>query len=155
MNLGTMGNAPPMNIKGIRFESVLLRQLILGTIASVHVVGCGRSSAPPVMVQPGAYDLSPGNVGMDAPGKLQYSIFNLGSSPVPAKAYTVELYVDGKLASFDRATSMILPGHKTDYTSPHQLSPGQHSYECKILWASNVRDSNESNDVMTGSFEVK
>ena len=90
-----------------------------------------------------------------------YTIINLGKSIVPAKTYDVELYVDGKLVAFDRATSPIGPGQQNRYVNPIGTwdsgtgPPRSVSYRLVIDPDNRILETDESNNVIIGSFEVK
>lgn len=48
---------------------------------------------------------------------FSYEIKNVGETSIPAKSYKVFFKVDGKVVSFDKATSEIQPGQVISYDS--------------------------------------
>ena len=86
--------------------------------------------------------------------KLSFSVFNAGTEMSPDKSFEVELHIDGKLTLFDRSCSGILPQSKTDYSGRTELTVGTHKYRLLVAPLKPVHELNETNNVITGEFEV-
>jgi phage baseplate assembly protein gpV len=118
-------------------------------------------------VPPGDYELT-GQVIKHSPDPVKagdrvtftYEVSNTGSSPVPAKSYDVEFYLDGKLVSFDRATSGISVEGRTIYSMSEGywhvegISSGVHTFRLVLDPRNRLAERNESNNVVEGKFEV-
>ncbi len=118
-------------------------------------------------VPPGDYDLT-GEVAQHSPGPIKsgdrvtftYEVKNVGRSTIPAKSYDVEFYVDGRLVSFDRATSRIPAGESTTYSKAEGyyhvegITPGKHAYRLMLDPRNGLAERDESNNVIEGTFKV-
>lgn len=86
---------------------------------------------------------------------------NRGKDTIPKRAYKTALYVDKELVSFDRATSPFLPGTESIYS----MSPGHahwtptkagvYGYRFVLDEDNNLKETNESNNVIIGTIIVK
>jgi hypothetical protein len=81
---------------------------------------------------------------------------NSGPSTVPGGTYEVEFYIDNRLVSFDRATSTLGPRHEIAYSSRLQcdFAPGVHSFRLIVDPENRLKEIDESNNILTGTFEV-
>ena len=118
----------------------------LGAIACVAlagVAGCGQGPAPTSSLPlplPGKYQLVPTNVSFVTPATnyesgtfAKFSVLNMGPATAPDRAYTLDLYIDGELRSFNHASTFIWPGYTTDYSHEIPLKPGRHAYHLIIV----------------------
>lgn len=117
---------------------------------------------------PGNYDLASKSISWQ-PNPVEvgdlviftYSVDNLDSSRIPDRTYDVDFYVDGKLVSFDHATSAIYPGLQTVYSTspgtPHfrATQAGTFSYKLVLDPDNRLKETDETNNIITGSFVVR
>jgi subtilase family serine protease len=89
-----------------------------------------------------------------------YSVKNLGTSTLPDGTYDVDFYINGVLVSFDHATSSLIPGGSVSYSmaAPYYhfdaKAPGQYNYKVVVDPTNRVQETDESNNVVLGSFVV-
>ncbi len=116
-------------------------------------------------VQAGDYELT-GKVIKHSPDPLRagdgvtftYEVKNAGRSAIPARAYEVEFYVDGRLVSFDRAASEIAPGGRSIYSkvegSRHVegITPGVHHFRLVLDPQERLAERDETNKVIDGEI---
>ena len=118
-------------------------------------------------VPPGDYDLSgrviehdPSHIKIGDKITFTYEVRNAGTTSIPAKSYDVEFYVDGKLVSFDRATSGIAPGGRTVYSKAEGsyhvegIASGLHTFRLVLDPRNKLAEWDESNNVVEGKFEA-
>jgi subtilase family serine protease len=104
--------------------------------------------------------LSPNTINAGDRATFTYEVSNAGGSAIPAKSYDVEFYVDGKLVSFDRATSRIPTGKSTIYSKTEgyhdveAITPGVHAYRLVLDPQNRLAERDESNNVIEGKFEI-
>ena len=78
-----------------------------------------------------------------------YAIKNVSTATIPADSYKVFLKVNGKTASFDKATSEIKPGQTIVYHAQktfYQKNEDKLNYSLEIKFS----DSNLANNTLTG-----
>lgn len=78
-----------------------------------------------------------------------YAIKNVGTATIPSDSYKVLLKVNGKTASFDKATSEIKPGQTIVYHAQktfYQKNEDKLNYSLEIKFS----DSNLANNTLTG-----
>src|SRR4051812_7234240 len=136
--------------------------LSTGAIALMGLLGCAKTPSPPELPVDCHCDLVPirfvalplSNAANGKTIKLSYSVYNAGTEMSPDNSFQVELYIDGKLTLFDRSCSGILPESQTDYSGRTELPVGTHKYRLLVAPLKPVHELNETNNVITGEFEV-
>ena len=87
-------------------------------------------------------------------------IKNQGKDTIPEKAYEWEFYVDNKLLNFDRSTGSLSGHSDTEYSMSDgywaftATNAGTHSYRMVLDPDNRLAETNESNNVVSGTFEV-
>ena len=111
--------------------------LIILLIASS--AGCSKpfpKPLPPQVTSITDYDLTATNISFQTAtdrkgGKklnIKLSVINRGTSASPERAFSLDVYIDGRLTLFDHATSGILSHQQTDYSYAVDLPAGHHAY---------------------------
>jgi len=100
--------------------------------------------------------IRPEPVVANAPYSFRYTIKNCGPSTIPGESYDVEFYIDDELASFDRGTSSLHPNRSNTYSGKRSkgLSLGKHSYRLVVDPDNRLKETDETNNILRGSFEV-
>lgn len=123
----------------------------------------------PPTAPPGNYDLAvsafshtPTEVTEGDPVSFTYKIVNKGSSTIPRKTYEVDLYVDGTRVSWDHATHDFAPGDTGatySMSAGHHhwkpLKPGTYSYRLVLDERNRLKETDETNNILSGTIEVK
>lgn len=117
---------------------------------------------------PGNYDLyaesvtySPTNVTVGTPVVFDKVVRNLGADPIKGGTYNVDFFLDGKNISFDHDTSTIDPGKEVSYSMAkgyHHFmpqKPGIYHYRFIVDKENNLPETDESNNIITGTIVVK
>lgn len=138
---------------------VVLQRLAL--VLVVWLLPCQKKAFP------GRYDLvaasvtvKPAVVHVGDEVILDYIVRNDGKDTVPGRTYHVDLFIDGRRASFDHGTSRIEPGSTIAYSKAagyHHLvpdKPGKYRYRLEVDANNNLFELDESNNVLEGDIEV-
>jgi subtilase family serine protease len=116
---------------------------------------------------PGDYDLvaaavtvRPAVVHVGEKVVLDHTVRNLGRDTVPGRTFDVDLYVDGKLVSFDHGTHDLGAGQKVDYGKSagyfdwQPTKPGKYRYRLVVDELNNIPETDEKNNMLEGDIEV-
>lgn len=127
----------------------------------------GSCSPAPTPPPAGHYDLvaasidwKPATIYVGDPISGEHLIRNAGKDTIPGRTYTVHLYLDGKLVSFDHATGDRQPGTFATYgCSPGHAyltptQPGRIPFRLVVDEENNVPEVNEANNVIEGWINV-
>lgn len=125
--------------------------------------------SPPAtqVAQTGDYDLEaaslvykPNPVRVGDRVVFNYAVKNNGTNTVPARSYQVDLYLDGRLISFDHGTSDLLPGRTTSYGMSggyfdwQPTNAARYHYRFVVDEMNTVRERIETNNVLEGDIDV-
>ncbi|MBN8419750.1 MAG: hypothetical protein J0L73_12595 [Verrucomicrobia bacterium] len=133
-----------------------------GVVVMLLAVPSCQRKAPP-----GDYDLvaasvtvHPAVVHVGDKVILDHAVQNMGRDTVPGKTFEVDLYVDGKVVSFDHGTHELGAGQKIEYGmvagSFHwqPAKPGKYRYRLVVDESNNLAETDEKNNVLAGEVEV-
>ena len=110
---------------------------------------------------PGEVRYRPDTVHVGDEVYFSFGVRNQGKEAAPEKSYEVELYVDDSLVNFDRGASSIDPDKSIHYSRfpPHYdfkpTAPGTYTYRLIVDPKEALEESNERNNVATGSITVR
>src|SRR5690349_2010494 len=113
---------------------------LLIIVGLVGFAGCSYSPPPGSFnVVVSSFTTRPSPVHVNDKVVFLYDLKNVGTNVAPAGKYLHDLFVDGRLTSFDHATSDMQPGNKVSYgMAPGHFhwqatNIGQHVYELVIV----------------------
>ncbi len=84
---------------------------------------------------------------------FSYEIKNNGTTTLYPNTYEIEFRVDGKLVSFDRATSEIKPGQTITYKSQKTFYPSKRKNSISYELVTKYKSKNSSEVVLLGESE--
>lgn len=126
------------------------------------VVGISSCTRELVDLRAVVKDISPLNPKVGDKVIVTYQVVNVGPSTVSPGAYTVRLEMDGDLLSFDNAGNShpIQSGSAVEYKkkqgSGYRLTKsGEIPYKLTVKASLFFRDSNESNNTLSGLLKVQ
>lgn len=82
-----------------------------------------------------------------------YEIKNNGTSTLFPRTYEIEFRVDGKLVSFDKATSGIKPGQTITYKSQKTFYPSKKRSSISYELVTKIKYKNPSEVILFGKSE--
>jgi len=84
---------------------------------------------------------------------FSYEIKNNGTSTLLPNTYQIEFRVDGKLVSFDKATSGIKTGQTITYTSQKTFYPSKKRASISYELVTKIKGQNPSEVILLGKSE--
>jgi len=136
-------------------------------IVAIALLLCSCSPPAGPTAQTGDFDLvaasvtyRPNPVHVGDKVVLDQVVRNNGTNTVRGGTYYVDLYLDGRVVSFDRATPDILPGGSVPYSMAagyftwQPTNAGRFHYRLVVDERNTVRARIETNNVLQGDIDV-
>ncbi|MGE5680199.1 MAG: TonB family protein [Bacillota bacterium] len=99
--------------------------------------------------------LKPEHIGHARPFTFFFNYINTGSKAVPTKWYNISLYIDNKLVFTSVQNAASQPGEESGIWAHYGgLRRGTHEYTIYIDPENKLKESNRSNNIIKGTFEV-